>query len=255
MSHHQIPIQEHQKANRWVTIHHETEKNYWWFVLKRQLITHFTQSFKPPGSIVLEIGCGGGRLSWEIQQRGYIVLSTDYEPSAVQFAKELGINHCFISNCGEGIPIADESIDLIVMTDVLEHIQNHTLTINECFRILKRGGFVIITVPAYPYLFSSWDRWNNHYRRYKKNQLVELAKHAQFEVKKLTYWNMPGLPFAVFRKIKDLYNPLRNYEGFPPVPPWIEMPLKWIVSLENKWVRRFSLPMGLSLIGIFKKPE
>jgi len=249
----QPPVQE--KNKEWITIHHETEKNYWWFILKRELITYFIQSLIEKGSSVLEIGCGGGRLSSEIQQLGYKVISTDYEPSAVQYTQYKGIMNSFISNCGEGIPISNESIDLVVMTDVLEHIQNHTLTINECNRILKKGGYILITVPAHPCLFSSWDRWNRHFRRYTKKQLKHLAEISHLKIRKLTFWNIPGLPFAILRKIKDFFNPLQEYEGFPPVPFFIEIPLKKIVSAENKWVHRFSLPLGLSLICIFEKTE
>ncbi len=244
-----------EMRNEWITIHHETEKNYWWFILKRQLIISFVQSLINKGDVILEIGCGGGQLSCELQQSGYEVISTDYEPSAVQYTHDKGIPYCFVSNCGEGIPIQDESVHLIIMTDVLEHIQNHTLTMKECHRILKTGGYVLITVPAYPCLFSSWDRWNKHFRRYTKKQLQELAKDSQLIIKKLTHWNIPGLPFALLRKIIDYFNPTRSYEGFPPVPSLIELPLKWFVSVENNWVRKHYLPMGLSIICIFQKIE
>lgn len=244
-----------EKSNKWIAIHHETEKNYWWFILKRELITNFIQSLIKKNDSVLEIGCGGGRLSCELQQSGYKIISTDLEPSAVYYTKKAGIINSFVSNSGEGIPIRDEVIDLIVMTDVLEHIKEHTLTIRECSRVLKKGGYIVLTVPAYPCLFSSWDQWNKHFRRYTKKQLIHLAETSHLRIKKLTYWNTPGIPFAMLRKIKDLFNPSQNYEGFPPVPAIIEIPLKWFVSMENKWVRRFSLPVGLSLICIFEKTE
>ncbi len=249
------PTTDKEKSNKWIAIHHETEKNYWWFILKRELILYFIQSLIKKNDSVLEIGCGGGRLSCEIQQSGYKVISTDFEPSAVHYTKGSGIMNSFVSNSGEGIPIRDESIDLIVMTDVLEHILDHALTIQECHRVLKRGGYIVITVPAYPCLFSSWDKWNKHYRRYTKKQLVYLAETSHLKIKKLTYWNIPGIPFAILRKIKDLFNPFQNYEGFPPVPAFIEIPLKWFVSAENRCVRKFSLPIGLSLICIFEKTE
>lgn len=250
-----IQTTDNEKNNKWITIHHETEKNYWWFILKRNLITYFIQSLIKKSASILEIGCGGGRLSLELQQLGYKLISTDFEPSAVHYTKESGISHSFVSNSGEGVPIKDETIDLIVMTDVLEHIKDHTLTIQECGRVLKKGGYIVITVPAYPCLFSSWDHWNKHYRRYTKKQLIHLAEISHLKIKKLTFWNIPGIPFAILRKINDFFNPSQNYEGFPPVPTFIEIPLKWFVSVENKWVRRFSLPIGLSLICIFEKRE
>ncbi|MGC9052568.1 MAG: class I SAM-dependent methyltransferase [Candidatus Hydrogenedens sp.] len=249
------PTTNKENNNKWITIHHETEKNYWWFILKREIITYFIQSLLKKTDSILEIGCGGGRLSCELQQLGYKVISTDFEPSAVFYTKKSGITHAFVSNSGEGIPIKNETIDLIVMTDVLEHIKDHSLTIQECHRVLKKEGYIVITVPAYPCLFSSWDRWNKHYRRYTKEQLIYLAKTSHLKIKKLTFWNIPGIPFAIFRKIKDLFNPSQNYEGFPSVPTLIEIPLKCFISMENKWLRRFSLPVGLSLICIFEKIE
>ncbi|MCA1902766.1 MAG: class I SAM-dependent methyltransferase [Candidatus Hydrogenedens sp.] len=241
------------ESNQWISIHHETEKDYWWFILKRELILHLANKVLPPPGTVLEVGCGGGKLSYELQQSGYQVVSTDFEPSAVKFTKELGILKTFVSHSGEGIPLQDESIDMIIMTDVLEHIYNHQLAIIECKRVLRNKGFLIMTVPAFPCLFSSWDRWNHHFRRYTKKQLKTLAHQAHFHIKKLSFWNIPGIPFAVLRKIIDVFNPLQTYQGFPPVPRMVEVPLKVLVSLENKWIQKCSLPIGLSLVCIFQK--
>jgi hypothetical protein len=58
-------------------------------------------------------------------------------------------------------------------------------------------------------------------------------------IEKLTFWNIPGLPFAVFRKITDIFHHNETYQGFPPVPRIVEIPLKGFISLENKLIKKF----------------
>lgn len=251
----QLPVGDEKAKNTWITIHHETEKDYWWFTSKRNLIIQLIQFYASTSSTLLEIGCGGGKLSSELQKLGYQVFSTDYEPTAVEYTKGLGIENAFVCDSGVGLPLKDNCMDLIVMTDVLEHIQDHELAINECKRVLKSGGHIILTVPACPCLFSSWDRWNKHFRRYTRKQLKILAKETNMRIEKLTFWNIPGLPFAVFRKITDIFHHNKTYQGFPPVPRIVEIPLKGFISLENKLIKKISLPVGLSLICILKKTE
>lgn len=237
----------------WIKIHYETEKNYWWFVLKRQLIINFITSLTPLGAPILEIGSGGGLLSAELHKTGYDIISTDIEPTSAKYTMQMGIRKVFISDCGDSIPLRDASVNLIFMTDVLEHIKDDDKTISECVRILKPQGYILITVPAYQCLFSSWDRWNRHYRRYNKKKIYNLAQKHNLTIVKMTYWNIPGIPFALWRKIIDIFNPNRTYEGFPTTPKLIDKLLRLLISMENNLVRITSLPFGLSLVCILQK--
>ncbi len=247
------PTPRREERPHWIKIHYETEKDYWWFALKRQLIINFITSLVPQGSTILEIGSGGGLLSAELQKIGFKIISTDVEPSSARYTREMGISRVFISDCGEGIPLQDASVDLIFMTDVLEHIEDDNRVLSECFRVLKSGGYILITVPAYQCLYSSWDRWNHHYRRYNKKAICSLAQRNNLSIIKITFWNIPGVPFAILRKFLDIFNPNRSYEGFPRVPKILDKVLRLIISVENYLIRKVSLPFGLSLICILRK--
>lgn len=245
----------HKIENRsdWIKIHHETEKDYWWFELKRDLVIKSILSLIEVGSTVLEVGSGGGKLSAELKREGYDIISTDIEPASARFTKNAGIDKVFISDCGEGIPLSDNTIDLILMTDVLEHIENDSYVISECVRILKNKGFLLLTVPAYPSLYSSWDKWNRHYRRYNKVMILKLAHEHNLAVIKITHWNILGVPFAVLRKFQDIFNPERDYKGFPRVPKVIDLFLRRVVSIENKVIQKKSIPVGLSIVAVLQK--
>ncbi|MCX8065846.1 MAG: class I SAM-dependent methyltransferase [Candidatus Hydrogenedentes bacterium] len=237
----------------WIKIHHETEKDYWWFTLKRDLVIMLISSMVEKGSTVLEIGSGGGMLSAELSKIGYNIISTDVEPASAKYTKEMRVEKVFISDCGKGIPLLEKTIDLIFMTDVLEHIEDDDYTISECVRVLKNGGYLLITVPAYPCLYSSWDRWNNHYRRYNKKMILSFAQTHNLSVLKLSHWNTLGIPFAITRKFLDIFAPNRNYEGFPHTPKFIDSTLRYLMSIENRIIKKYSIPAGLSIVCILQK--
>lgn len=242
-----------EERPQWIKIHYDTEKHYWWFALKRSLIINSITKLTSKNSTILEIGSGGGLLSAELTKLGFDIISTDIEPASGNYTKEMGVKKVFISNCGEAIPLRDASIDIIFMTDVLEHIKDDYKTISECVRLLKPGGYILITVPAYQCLYSSWDKWNRHYRRYDKKRILTLAQDHNLSITKITYWNIPGIPFAMFRKFVDIFNPNRTYQGFPTVPKTLDKILRFLISIENNLIQKTSLPLGLSLVCILQK--
>jgi len=152
--------------------------------------------------------------------------------------------------------MADASIDAVVMLDMLEHVKDDALCLAEARRVVHPGGLAVVSVPAYPFLFSAWDEYNRHFRRYTASSLKRLLLESGWKIERLTYWNAVSVPPAVLLRLKDklIKATLREVE-FPRVPQFINAVLTAYGCVETAWIDRFNLPFGLSVIAVARNPE
>ena len=141
------------------------EDTYWWHVAKRQLATRLLQSrFPAPGRLV-EGGVGSARNLLEFRDLGYEVTGFDVMPEVVEHARQRGLSDVRRHDLSEPWPLEPDSIRAVVLLDVLEHVDNPVQVLRNVSRILQPGGGIVLTVPAYPLLYSSWDERLGHRRR------------------------------------------------------------------------------------------
>ncbi len=99
------------------------------------------------------------------------------------------------------LPYPDGFFDLVLSFDVFEHIENDQQAAGECFRVLKNDGFLLFSVPAFQWLYSSHDRALEHFRRYNKQTIRSITKEAK--TTRLFFWNaILFAPIALIRLIK-----------------------------------------------------
>jgi predicted SAM-dependent methyltransferase len=155
------------------------------------------------------------------------------------------------------LPLRDNSIDVITSLDVVEHIQNHVGLLREFHRIVKPGGLVIITVPAYKWLWTYWDTILGHKRRYTRTSFRNLAGKTDFKVIKLSHFYSYLLPMAMtFRLIKSVTdNKQKPKSDFIRLPIWANKLLLGLSAIETQFVNVMNLPAGLSLVCVLQKPE
>ena len=148
--------------------------------------------------------------------------------------------------------INNQKFDLIILADVLEHIKKDKKVIEKLSNNLKHNGQILITVPAYQFLFSMKDITLGHYRRYNKTQILKLFQ--KFKIIKLTYFNFflfTPISFLIlfFKLFKiDFINKVESAPN-----QYINKTLFHIFSIERKIIKILDLPFGLSLLGLFKK--
>ena len=238
-----------------LVVHRETERDYWWFVNKRRIVLQLLARHCGVQGRLLEVGCGGGLLSSMLARDGWRVVGTDVSPAAAKFAQERGVHEALSYDASSGWPFDADSFDAFVMLDVLEHLQHDTAALQESARVLKQGGIGVVSVPAYPMLFSAWDEYNEHYRRYTLRQLRQVARAAGLEVLYGTHWNAISVPPAIVLRIRDRVRGVK-LEGaeFPPVSAWVNNALKTYGWLEAAWLRWLPLCIGLSALVIVRKP-
>lgn len=240
----------------WLVEHHATEATYWWFRNKRRLVYQWLARYVRPGGALLEVGSGGGYLSAELHARGWRVTSADCWPAAAAFARDRGVPRAMAFDAGVAWPLRDASFDVIVMLDVVEHLADDVLVMKEVRRVLRPGGYAIVSVPAYPWLFSAWDTYNQHYRRYTARSLCKAARDAGLGVRETGYWNLISLPPAILLRLRDRWRGVTlEHAEYPPVSAGVDRALVLWGRCEAAWLRWLPLPAGLSAYAILHRDE
>jgi SAM-dependent methyltransferase len=144
--------------------------------------------------------------------------------------------------------------------DVIEHIDNDVHALTECKRILRQGGILIITVPAFMVLWSPWDEALCHKRRYTIPGLISAVNKSGLRVVKLSYFFLLILPAVVaVRQLKCFFKrESTNYTtDFITVPRWLNKVLITAGRLERWFIVKLgtALPFGLSIISVLQKPK
>lgn len=187
--------------------YHSLEEKHWWFVGRREIILAFAGKYYPDKkrTKILEIGCSGGPLLNLLLSQGYSqVVGIDNSKEAIRLCKDRGFKNVFLMD-GVKPNLNNKEFDLIIASDVLEHIQEDQKAVKEWKEILKRGGVIICFVPALKILWSKHDEDNKHCRRYTKHDLIYLFKKNGFKIIRSSYWNVtlfvPALLFRYLTKI------------------------------------------------------
>jgi ubiquinone/menaquinone biosynthesis C-methylase UbiE len=162
------------------------EDHYWWFVSRRELVDSLVRRLPiPPEAVIVDVGCGTGATAVQLQNYGRVI-GVDISPLALAWSRKRGLSNLLLA-AAERLPIAPETVDVIVATDILEHLDNDVAVLKEFHRTLKRGAYVVVTVPAYSILWSEHDLALMHRRRYVARVLAQRSRAAGFEIVRLTY--------------------------------------------------------------------
>lgn len=233
----------------------ELEENYWWHVAKRQLVTEIlTNEFSAPG-LVIEGGIGSARNLFEFNQLGYEVVGFDLMEASVKHGHSRGLKNLYVHDLSQPWPVSKASAKAVILLDVMEHMEDPVLLLKNAAEALSDDGGIIITVPAYPMLFSDWDRKLGHFRRYTKSTFRQHAEQAGLKVKWLTHWNSFTLPAAIAIRGRDIL--LKRQDDSPPqftrVSRFTNSCLKSFAQIERKIIHSTGVPFGLSLVGVLVK--
>lgn len=227
----------------------ELESTYWWHVAKRKLALTLLQRFAPPPGLLVEGGIGASANLQEFQTQGYDVQGFDVMPEAISMAQNKGIQSVDIHDLEKPWPV-DKQARAIVLLDVLEHIQDSARALRNMKEVLAPDGAVVLTVPAYPCLFNSWDEKLGHHRRYTKSMLRKEVTQAGLKVQWIGHWNSFTLPAAIAcRGFNRLFRRNTSTE-FPRVSNVLNSMLIGCAGLERQFLMRLGVPVGLSICGV-----
>jgi SAM-dependent methyltransferase len=231
---------------------HRAEETHWWYVGRRQVIDAILQGVPlPPDPRILDAGCGSGRNMVELARYGQVT-GIELAAASVAAARARGVGEVIHGSVYE-LPFAAGSFDLAVSFDVIEHLDDDRLALRELHRVVRGDGRLIVTVPAYPWLWSSHDRVNRHRRRYTRATLLAATADAGWRTSRITYFNALLLPAAVAaRGVQRLRRPIE-----PPIsdlertPRALNRLLGAPLALEARLLARGGrIPAGLSLAAV-----
>ena len=182
------------------------------------------------------------------------VTGIELSETSVALARERGAGEVIAGSLLE-MPFAEDSFDLAVTLDVIEHLEDDLGALRELRRTVAPGGALLVTVPAYQWLWSGHDEINHHHRRYTRGSLQKVAEEAGWRQERTTYFNSLLLPVAILLRVLDRVNTKTTESSLDLwVPP---EPLNWLLerplAFEAAMIRRGGrIPAGLSLLAVFR---
>ncbi len=241
----------------------DLEDRHWWFLGRKAIFMHLLARLAlPTRPRVLDLGCGMGGMLGELSSLGggADVVGADVAQEALAHCHLRGFTKTMRAH-GQSLPFPDASFDLVTAFDTLEHIPQEAETLTEILRILKPGGTLFLSVPAYQFLYTHQDRIVHHQRRYTASGLETKLAIAGFRVQKASYINFFLFPLIlpVVLAVKALQFITRSQPGNRtnvgvPVPLWMNTLLANIFSAERHVLAQLSVPAGHSLVVIAAKP-
>ncbi len=232
----------------------EIEDRHWWFVARRRIvqdvIEHDLQLF--PGASILDIGCGTGGMLASLSGR-YDVVGTDMSPLAIEHCCRRGLKKVHCGTLAD-LPFRDRPFDLALLLDVIEHVDDDAALLREAGDLVKPGGAVIVTVPAYPWMWTHHDEANHHRRRYTATTFRSSLTRAGFRIRSLSSYNTILFPLALVQRLAAGFLHSTSVAGLSVPPAPVNAILRMLFASERFFLRFLRFPFGLSLIAVVERP-
>lgn len=230
------------------------EATHWWFAARREILDGLIGNLAlPQQARILEAGSGtGGNLMMLSRHGSVSAIEMDEGACAIAREKTGGRFAILQGRFPEHIPFQGETFDLIFMSDVLEHVERDVETLVALRRLLAPGGRLLITVPAYPWLWGPHDVFLHHQRRYTAKSLRDAVLEADLRIDRVTYFNTLLLPMAALVRAKDRLLRAKKSSGTAIPGAFVNRMLFLIFRSERHLLGRFNLPAGVSLLAMVR---
>lgn len=235
---------------------YKVETQHWWFVARRKIIANVIRKLKlKTNSKILDVGCGNGdNLELLLDYGELVAIERDDNALARAQARHLGrvVKGDLPDNIPTDININKDN-DLIVMLDVLEHIDDDEKSLSVLTGWAKNNGSLLITVPAYQFLWTSHDDINHHKRRYTAKHLKRIIESNGWKVQYISYFNTFLFPLAFIDRIKQRIFPSSKFNELEMPNKYINIIFEKLFSLESYIIGKIAFPFGLSIIVVASK--
>lgn len=229
------------------------DSEHWWFVARRRILAdQIARLDLPAETRLLEAGCGpGGNLAMLARFGAVEAMELDPDARAVAAARS-GIE-VRPGALPDRLDHAAASFDLVAAFDVIEHVEPDAASVAALGKLLRPGGALIITVPAYRWLWSEHDTHHHHKRRYTRAEVRRLFESAGLRVEKCSHFNALLFPLIVaVRFLKRLAGQADSPDDETPSPV-VNKALQAIFASERLLLRHVSFPFGVSILGIARR--
>lgn len=236
------------------------EDRHWWFSGRTRALQRVVERhIRRRDLMVLDIGSGAGNMYHHLSRYGDVV-GVENHPAPVRVGQERGYD-IRLADAAD-LPFPDQSFDLVTALDVIEHNDDDIGILREAYRVLRPGGHILISVPAFQWLWSYNDDLNDHKRRYDADMLKRKLRVVGFKPRQTTYNNFLVFPLAAAmiaaNRGKEMPEELKSHYfdddayqvDMQPAHPVVNTILTGVGWAESQLLRATSLPLGTGLIAL-----
>ena len=232
------------------------EAEHWWFAGRRRLFAREIGRLRIGSAArVLDLGTSTGTNLRMLRDAGFSnVAGLDCSEEALRWCLEKNLGNVIKGDITR-LPFFHEQADLVLATDVIEHLDDDRAAIREITRVLKRGGAVLVAVPAFGLLWGPQDEFAQHKRRYRKREVEQMLSDAGLIVERSYYFNyLLFLPILLARTLLRLIRPELSSEN-EINSPVINRVLKAIFAFDVTTAPFIRPPFGVSAFLLATKPS
>ncbi len=241
------------------------QDHYWWHRARRRmsiaLLHHYDVA---PGAHWLDLGCGaGGNLSVAQAFGPDLVIGIDLSPLAIGLARTKTARVSLVqADISFSLPLSNSSCDVATIFNVLYHewISSEIAVLAEVARVLRPGGLVLLTEPAFPVLTRKMDDAAMTRKRYRRSELIDLCRRAKLEVLLASYFTSFGFPLLLGLKAIRLIRALWSRAQLGPEPdmlplsPIVNETLHALAMIEATLIARsIPMPFGTTLLCLARR--
>ena len=237
---------------------YRAEERHWWFRARRAILADVLERMElSPDLRIADVGCGTGGMMPVLARYGRVT-GVDESPLAREYCARSGFTDV---QSPADWQATGGAFDLVTAFDVVEHVEDDVAFLKTLRDHLVPGGRLLATVPAYPFLWSTFDEMNHHYRRYTGRSLKRSLAASGFCVERLTHMNSFLFPALAGARLFDRafgHPPRTDVERSRLVEKWFHVGplngvLETIFASERYWLRVGALPFGASILTVARK--
>lgn len=218
-------------------------RNYWWYRARSSLLETVFRRHLRDGDLLVDVGSADGpSVEWMSSVCTRVALDIDLA----------GLHRVSRGVCASALemPFRDSAADAVSAFDVLEHFQDDAAALAEFRRVLRPGGTLLLSVPAYQWAWTAFDDMQGHHRRYTRRTLLEALRSSGFTVVRSTYAFATVFPmFAMERVLTRMTSRQPEDPANSRLPESLERILEGLTRLDKKWLERWDLPFGSSIFA------
>jgi SAM-dependent methyltransferase len=229
----------------------QVEATHWWFTGRRRLLGRMIAAFGLPADArILDIGTSTGTNLRMLRDLGFSRYEgLDMSDEAVRWCADKGYGKVTRGDAC-ALPFPNANFDLVLATDIIEHVDDDVLALGEIRRVLKPGGRVLVTVPAFPILWGLQDEIGHHKRRYRMAELVTRIGQADLVVHRRFHFNyLLVLPILLARRIIAVFG-IRLQNENEVNSPLINRVLSWVFRFDVWTAPKVKPPFGVSCLAV-----
>lgn len=235
----------------------------WWHAARRRVLSavlrHELDALGLGGRSLdlVDVGCGTGGTTAGLSE-GHAVIGCELAPEAAR-AGSARLAGRVVRATASALPLRDESCDLALALDVLEHFEDDAQVLREVARVLRPGGLIFATVPAFGFLWGPHDVYSHHFRRYRLPELASVLERSGFELIRGSYFNTLLFPAVaavqLLRRWRRGSAPVESRTDLPQRPGPLNALLRAIFGFESHWLPHARLPFGVSAFALARRKE